>query len=96
MDSYRVVKYFTDLQDDEHVYHVGDAYPRDGVDVTDARVKELLGDENLQGQPLIEKVNDEQPIEKVNDEQPIEKVNDEQPTRSTRQGRKGAVVEKKK
>lgn len=78
MDSYRVVKYFTDLQDDEHVYHVGDAYPRDGVDVTDARVKELLGDENLQGQPL------------------IEKVNDEQPTRSTRQGRKGAVVEKKK
>lgn len=78
MDSYRVVKYFTDLQDDEHAYHVGDAYPRDGVDVTDARVKELLGDENLQGQPL------------------IEKVNDEQPTRSTRQGRKGAVVEKKK
>lgn len=78
MDSYRVVKYFTDLQDDEHVYHVGDAYPRDGVDVTDSRVKELLGDENLQGHPL------------------IEKVNDEQPTRSTRQGRKGAVVEKKK
>lgn len=78
MDSYRVVKYFTDLQDDEHVYHVGDAYPRDGVDVTDSRVKELSGDENLQGQPL------------------IEKVNDEQPTRSTRQGRKGAVVEKKK
>ena len=87
MDSYRVVKYFTDLQDDEHVYHVGDAYPRDGVDVTDSRVKELSGDENLQGQPL---------IEKVNDEQPIEKVNDEQPTRSTRQGRKGAVVEQKK
>lgn len=87
MDSYRVVKYFTDLQDDEHVYHVGDAYPRDGVDVTDSRVKELSGDENLQGQPL---------IEKVNDEQPIEKVNDEQPTRSTRQGRKGAAVEKKK
>lgn len=78
MDSYRVVKYFTDLQDDEHVYHVGDAYPRDGVDVTDSRVKELLGDENLQGQPL------------------IEKVNDEQPTRSTRQGRKGTAVEKKK
>lgn len=78
MDRYRVLKYFTDLHDGEHAYNVGDAYPRDGVDVTDSRVKELLGDENLQGQPL------------------IEKVNDEQPTRSTRQGRKGAAVEKKK
>ena len=78
MERYRVVKYFTDLHDDEHAYHVGDAYPRDGVDVTDLRVKELLSDENLQGQPL------------------IEKVKDEQPTRSTRQGRKGTAVEKKK
>lgn len=78
MDRYRVLKYFTDLHDGEHAYHVGDAYPRDGVDVTDSRVKELLGDENLQGQPLIEKVKDEQPM------------------RSTRQGRKGTAVEKKK
>lgn len=78
MERYRVVKYFTDLCDSEHAYHVGDVYPRDGVDVTDSRVKELSGNENLQGQPL------------------IEKVKDERPTRSTRQGRKGAVVEKKK
>ncbi|WP_075968006.1 hypothetical protein [Murdochiella massiliensis] len=78
MARYRVVKYFNDLHDGEYAYYVGDAYPRDGVDVTDSRVKELLGDENLQGQPL------------------IEKVKDEQPERSTRQGRKGAAVEKKK
>lgn len=78
MDRYRVVKYFTDLHDSEHAYNVGDIYPRDGVDVTDSRIKELLGNENLQGHPL------------------IEKVKDEKPTRSTRQGRKGTTVEKKK
>ena len=51
---YRVVKFFTDLQDGDHPYHVGEAFPRDGVEVTEERIKELSGRENRQGVPLIE------------------------------------------
>ena len=53
---YRVVKFFTDLQDGDHPYHVGEAFPRDGVEVTEERIKELSGKENRQGVPLIENV----------------------------------------
>lgn len=59
---YRVVKFFTDLQDGDHPYHVGEAFPRDGVDVTEERIKELSGKENRQGVLLIENV--EQPVKK--------------------------------
>lgn len=59
---YRVVKFFTDLQDGGHPYHVGEAFPRDGVEVTEERIKELSGRENRQGVPLIENV--EQPAKK--------------------------------
>ncbi len=59
---YRVVKFFTDLQDGDHPYHVGETFPRDGVEVTEARIKELSGNENRQGVPLIENV--EQPVKK--------------------------------
>ncbi len=51
---YRVVKFFTDLQDGDHPYHVGDSFPRDGVEVTEDRIKELSGKYNRQGVPLIE------------------------------------------
>ena len=53
---YKVIKYFTDLHDNEYPYHVGDQFPRKGVMVTEERLKELSSDKNKQGQPLIEKV----------------------------------------
>lgn len=53
---YRVIKFFKDLQDDNHPYYVGDTFPRDGLTVTEERIAELAGSENKQGQPLIEKV----------------------------------------
>ena len=28
---YKVIKYFTDLQDNEHPYNAGDTFPRDGL-----------------------------------------------------------------
>ena len=59
---YRVVKFFTDLQYGDHPYHVGAAFPRDGVEVAEERIKELSGKENRQGVPLIENV--EQPVKK--------------------------------
>ena len=53
---YKVIKFFTDLQDNEHPYNVGDTFPRSGVTVTEARLAELAGSENKQGVPLIQLV----------------------------------------
>ena len=53
---YKVIKYFTDLQDNNYAYYVGDTFPRNGVEVGDERVAELSSDKNLQGVPLIEEV----------------------------------------
>lgn len=53
---YKVIKFFHDLQDNKHPYNVGDTYPRKDLKVTDERIAELSGKDNLQGCPLIEKV----------------------------------------
>ena len=53
---YKVIKYFTDLQDDNYAYYVGDTFPRNGVEAGSERVAELSSDKNLQGVPLIEEV----------------------------------------
>lgn len=47
---------FLDLKDNEHLYEVGDAYPREGIEPSEERIKELLGSDNLQGQPMIKAV----------------------------------------
>lgn len=56
---YRVIKLFTDLQDNNYKYDVGDVYPREGFEVLPSRIKELAGKKNLQGVPVIEKIEDE-------------------------------------
>ena len=55
---YRVIKYFTDLQDSEYAYNVGDVFPRQGVAVSGERIAELAGSENKQRTPLIEAVDE--------------------------------------
>ena len=57
--SYKVIHYFTDLQDFNHPYNVGDIFPRIGMNVTENRLKELSSNKNKQGKPLIEKIDDE-------------------------------------
>ena len=53
---YKVMKYFTDLQDNNYAYYVGDTFPRNGVEAGAERIAELSSDKNLQGVPLIEEV----------------------------------------
>lgn len=55
---YKVVSYFTDLQDANHPYNIGDTYPRNGLTVTAERIAELAGKSNLRGMPLIEEVRE--------------------------------------
>ncbi|MBQ8929021.1 MAG: hypothetical protein IJ052_01345 [Oscillospiraceae bacterium] len=51
--DYTVIKRFSDLQDGNHVYEIGDAYPRAGVSPSPARIAELAGNKNRQKTPLI-------------------------------------------
>lgn len=55
---YKVIKSFVDLQDNGHRYNAGDSFPRDGVTVSDARIKKLLGASNRQGTPLIKEIKE--------------------------------------
>lgn len=57
---YEVIRDFTDLQDNEYSYVVGDTFPRDGLEVSEERLKELSGSQNLQKKPLIKKVVEKQ------------------------------------
>lgn len=50
---YKVIAYFTDLQDDGHEYHAGDIFPRSGLAVTDERIAELSSANNKRGKALI-------------------------------------------
>lgn len=59
---YEVIHYFTDLQDFDHPYSVGDKFPRDGLAVSDERLKELSGSNNKQHKPLIKFVEEELPF----------------------------------
>ena len=53
---YRVIKSFTDLQDNNYAYYVGDTFPHNGVEVVAERIAELASDKNRLGVPLIEEV----------------------------------------
>lgn len=56
---YKVIKFFTDLQDNNHAYKVGDIFPHDGMEVSENRLLELSTDKNRRQMPLIEKVEEE-------------------------------------
>lgn len=55
---YIVAKYFTDLQDNDHPYQVGETFPREGLEVSEGRFKELASTDNKQGVVLIKAVKD--------------------------------------
>ena len=50
---YRVIEVFTDLQDSNYHYNVGDEYPRTGYKPSAKRIDELSGANNKRGKPVI-------------------------------------------
>ena len=52
--SYKVIHRFTDLQDFNHLYNVGDVFPRVGMNVSQSRIDELASSKNKLKTPLIE------------------------------------------
>lgn len=69
---YRVIRFFTDLKDNNHAYNVGDVFPRIGVDVPEERLEELSGSNNKQHAPLIKRIEEpkREPVEPVEERQP--------------------------
>ena len=65
---YKVIKLFADLQDNNYIYKEGDVYPRKGLEVTEERIAELAGSNNLQKQPLIELVKQRKATKKAVEE----------------------------
>lgn len=58
-EKYKVVKTFKDLEDDGHIYIANkDIYPRDGLEPTKKRIKELTSNKNKIGEILIEKLEE--------------------------------------
>ena len=57
---YKVIHFFTDLQDNGHEYSVGDKFPRTGLTVSENRLKELATVNNKQGKPLIEIISNDE------------------------------------
>ena len=58
---YTVIAPFRDAMDGGHIYHPGDAFPRDGVAVSPARIEELAGDTNKTGRALIRATGEQRP-----------------------------------
>lgn len=64
---FRVIKDFKDLQDDNHVYRVGETYPRKGR-AKKERAEHLATDQNAHGVPLIEETKSKDDKDDQNEE----------------------------
>lgn len=94
MAKYKVIKYFTDLQDNSFAYHEGDIFPREGLEVSEERIKELSTEANRRKQPLIEAIEElhediPEEIEEELKEEPQEAKADESPSKSTKAKKNG-------
>ena len=69
---YVVKVFFTDLQDNNYAYNVGDTFPRDGMAVTPDRIKELSGTQNKRGIALIEEVRGAEETAQPEEAAPVE------------------------
>lgn len=56
MEKYKVVREFKEKRHDDHVYVVGDPYPKEGEKTTKARLEELSTKKNKYKEIYIEQV----------------------------------------
>lgn len=75
--SYRVTQAFTDLQDNNYHYAVGDTYPHSGSVVSPKRIAELASSNNRRGIAVIEVLEKKVEPEPISTkEAPSEKTTD--------------------
>ena len=61
---FKVIHQFYDLQDANYDYHVGDIFPRDGINVDPDRIAELSSGSNRLGVSLIAEEKENKPKRK--------------------------------
>lgn len=66
--KYTVLSEFADLQDEKHVYGIGDEYPREGYSPSAERVDELSTGKNLLQKPLIQVVEEPEFVQEIEEE----------------------------
>lgn len=54
--TFLVVVPFIDLEDGHHMYRKGDIYPREGLNVSDERIMQLLSTQNKAHKSFLERV----------------------------------------
>lgn len=77
MEKYIVVRQFKDKKDNKYFYDAGDVYPREGMETTEERIKELSTKKNKNKKVYIKKIkienNDTQEKAKEDDKTQEEK-----------------------
>ena len=74
---YKVIKKFADLEDRNHIYEVGDVYPREGSEPTDERVAFLASDQNKLKTPVIQLVPEKKKKKEKPEAKPAEEAGEE-------------------
>ena len=57
--KYVCIYKFKDLEDENHIYEINDKYPREGLEPSKARIKELSSKKNKIGEKLIQEVKED-------------------------------------
>lgn len=70
---YKVIKSFSDLQDNGFVYEVGDVFPRLGKEITQERADELASKNNKRKEALIKYIEEHHIKEKSIIDAPVER-----------------------
>lgn len=67
MEKYQVIRRFKDLEDNDYIYDPNikerSVYPREGLEPTKKRIKEISSNKNKIGEPLIQKVEESTEVE---------------------------------
>ena len=62
---YKVIVKFADLEDNGHIYNVGDEYPREGLDPTVERIAFLASNANKLNTPVIEIIPEPEEVQET-------------------------------
>ena len=54
--TFQVIAPFVDLEDGHHMYRKGDIYPREGLNVSEERIMQLLSTQNKAHKSFLERV----------------------------------------
>lgn len=90
---YKVVLSFTDLQDGNHIYLVGDEFPRKGANPDKKRIEELSTKFNKRGEVLIEAVETPQKAEILPEKEENKKA-DKSVAKAEKKPKKRSIKEK--